>query len=73
MSEGDLLADRQLRLVWLSPWRSGVEIYAERGLSLLLGAQSLVDDCDRDPVTIERERSAFGGDSLAILGLRLRY
>lgn len=73
LGDGDLLADRHLRLVRLSPWRAGVEVYTERGLSLLVGAQSLVDESDRDPVTIEHSRSAFEGESLAIFGLRLRY
>jgi hypothetical protein len=66
-------ADRQYRLVELSPWRSGIELFATQGLSLLVGSLSLVNESERDPVTIEHQRSAFEGDAVAVFGLRLRY
>ncbi|MHC5211884.1 MAG: hypothetical protein ACYTG2_14280 [Planctomycetota bacterium] len=71
--DDDSIAERHMRLVVLAPWRTGVELFSTRGLSLLVGSQSLVDESERDPVTIEHQRSAFEGDDVAVLGLRLRY
>jgi hypothetical protein len=71
--EAERIADRHMRLVELAPWRAGVELFSVQGLSLLVGAQSMVDESERDPVSIERPRSAFDGGPVAVFGLRLRY